>query len=209
MSALAPILTALLDPIDAVAVPAPDAQPVPAAVLVALDAPSALRDPARELASIGVVLTKRRAGLRRHAGEISFPGGRFDPSDRTLCETALREAEEEIGLRASEIAPLGALSVVHTLATNYVIQPFVALVDLSARAPAAGAAEARWRTSANEVEEVLELSLSEIEAGRGRTRLERRGISFETGTFTVGAHLIWGATFRILDDLLGRLRNSA
>jgi 8-oxo-dGTP pyrophosphatase MutT (NUDIX family) len=209
---LAHVLAGVLDDVEAVPTPAPEAQPVPAAVLVALDAPPQLEEPARRLGEIRVVLTKRRPGLRRHAGEISFPGGRLDPSDRTLYETALREVEEEIGLPREEVTPVGALAVVHTIATNYVIQPFVGLVDLGARPGgveegASGGVVARWRTSAHEVEEVLELTLQVIESGRGRTRLERRGIRFETDTFTVGEHLIWGATFRILDDLLGRLRS--
>jgi len=111
---------------------------------------------------------------------------------------------------------------VHTIATNYVIQPFVGLVELgalpkqvppspesSAAIAQAGEPLARWRTSAEEVEEVLELTLAEIVSGRGRTHIERRGIRFETDTFTVGAHVIWGATFRILDDLLARLHQAA
>jgi 8-oxo-dGTP pyrophosphatase MutT (NUDIX family) len=209
---LAHSLAATLDDIDGVVTPAPDSQPVPAAVLVPLDAPPELDDPVRHLGHIRVVLTKRLPGLRRHAGEIAFPGGRLDASDHALSETALREVEEEIGLPREDVKLLGALAVVHTIATNYVIQPFVGLVDLEARPSGAETAPgellARWRKSANEVEEVLELTLEQIDSGRGRTQLERRGIRFETDTFTVGEHLIWGATFRILDDLLGRLRRS-
>ena len=67
------------------------AQQTPAAVLVPLFLPAQDQPPS-------VVLTRRRADLRRHAGEISFPGGRRDPEDADLRETALREAEEEIGL---------------------------------------------------------------------------------------------------------------
>ncbi len=73
---------------------------VPAAVLVPLyEAP---------YGELRVVLTKRRADLRRHAGEISFPGGRRDPADATLSETALREAEEEIGLARAEVTVIGS-----------------------------------------------------------------------------------------------------
>jgi 8-oxo-dGTP pyrophosphatase MutT (NUDIX family) len=208
---LAHSLAAVLEDIHGVVTPVPEAYPVPAAVLVALDAPPELAEPAHHLGQIRVVLTKRLPGLRRHAGEISFPGGRLDASDRTLSETALREVEEEIGLPREEVTLLGALAVVHTIATNYVIQPFVGLVDLGARP--GGAAEgppeevlACWRKSAHEVEEVLELTLEQIESGRGRAQLERRGIRFETDAFLVGEHLIWGATFRILDDLLVRIR---
>jgi 8-oxo-dGTP pyrophosphatase MutT (NUDIX family) len=142
-----------------------------------------------------VVFTKRRADLRRHAGEISFPGGRRDPSDADLIETALREAEEEIGLARQEVRLLWELPLTSTFVTNYLIHPFVGLIP-------AGVA---WRLSANEVEEVLELSLPALISGRTRTRLTRRGITFETDAFEVGENLIWGATARILDNLLARL----
>jgi len=143
-----------------------------------------------------VVLTKRRADLRRHAGEISFPGGRKDAEDADLLTTALREAEEEIGLARSRVQLLGELPPTSTFVTNYVIQPFVATIS-------AGAA---WPVSAREVEAVLELPLSALRAGRTRTLLQRRGISFETDAYVVDGHLIWGATARILENLFERLR---
>jgi 8-oxo-dGTP pyrophosphatase MutT (NUDIX family) len=145
-----------------------------------------------------VVLTRRRADLRRHAGEISFPGGRRDPGDADLRDTALREAEEEIGLRRESVSLLWELPPTSTFATNYVIHPFVGLIP-------AGLA---WQASPSEVEEVLELSLPALRSGRTRTRLTRRGISFQTDAYVVGEHLIWGATARILENLLERLRRT-
>jgi len=141
-----------------------------------------------------VVLTRRRANLRHHAGEISFPGGRRDPDDAGLKDTALREAEEEIGLPRAEVRLLGELSPVSTFVTNYVIHPFVGLIP-------AGLA---WQASEREVDVVLELPLQALHAGRTRTRMERRGISFETDAYVVDEHLIWGATARIVDHLLER-----
>jgi 8-oxo-dGTP pyrophosphatase MutT (NUDIX family) len=162
---------------------------IPAAVLVPLFLGGATREP-------HVVLTRRRADLRRHAGEISFPGGRQDAEDPDLAATALREAEEEIGLERSRVQLLGALAPTSTFATNYVIHPFVGTVP-------AGIA---WQLSAREVDAVLELPLEAVRAGRTRTRMERRGISFETDTYVVDEHLVWGATARILETLLERLR---
>jgi 8-oxo-dGTP pyrophosphatase MutT (NUDIX family) len=166
-----------------------DSEQIPAAVLVPLFLGAEARDP-------HVVLTRRRADLRRHAGEISFPGGRRDAEDRDLTATALREAEEEIGLDRSRVELLGALAPTSTFATNYVIHPFVGTVP-------AGTA---WQLSAREVDAVLELPLEAVRAGRTRTRMERRGITFETDTYVVDEHLIWGATARILETLLERLR---
>ena len=141
------------------------------------------------------MLTLRRSDLRRHAGEISFPGGRKDAVDADLSATALGEAEEEIGLPRSEVRLLGSLPTVSTFATNYVIHPFVGTIP-------AGVA---WRLSALEVDAVIELSLGALRAGRTRTRMERRGISFETDAYVVDEHLIWGATARIIEELLQRL----
>ena len=161
---------------------------IQAAVLVPLFLTAGEKEP-------HVVLTRRRADLRRHAGEISFPGGRRDPDDTRLADTALREAEEEIGLPRSEVRLLGSLPTVSTFATNYVIHPFVGTIP-------AGVA---WRLSALEVDAVIELSLGALRAGRTRTRMERRGISFETDAYVVDEHLIWGATARIIEELLQRL----
>jgi 8-oxo-dGTP pyrophosphatase MutT (NUDIX family) len=141
-----------------------------------------------------VVLTRRRSDLRRHAGEISFPGGRRDPHDPALEDTALREAEEEIGLDRSQVSLLGSLTPVSTFATGYEIHPFVGLIP----------AGLRWRLSPVEVDAVLELSLGALREARTRTRLERRGICFETDAYVVDDNLIWGATARIVEELLER-----
>jgi 8-oxo-dGTP pyrophosphatase MutT (NUDIX family) len=138
------------------------------------------------------VFTRRATGLRRHAGEISFPGGRRDPEDAGLKDTALREAEEEIGLPRAEVRLLGELPPTSTFVTNYLIHPFVGLIP-------AGLA---WRMSATEVDAVLELPLRALRESRTRTRMERRGISFETDAYILDEHLIWGATARILEHLL-------
>lgn len=174
---------------DTVVGAASPAEQIPAAVLVPLflAGPAGAEEPY-------VVLTRRRADLRRHAGEISFPGGRRDPDDSDLWETALREAEEEIGLRRASVRLLAELPATSTFVTNYVIHPFVATIP----------AGVTWRLSAKEVDAVLELSLAAIRAGKTKTRLERRGISFETDAYVVDEHVIWGATARIVQHLLER-----
>ncbi len=161
---------------------------IPAAVLVPLAIASEASEPR-------VILTRRRGDLRRHAGEISFPGGRQDADDASLSDTALREAEEEIGLARGDVRLLGELPATSTFATNYVIHPFVGVIP-------AGLA---WQPSALEVAAVLELPLEALRESRTRTRLERRGISFETDAYIVDGHLIWGATARIVQHLLERL----
>jgi 8-oxo-dGTP pyrophosphatase MutT (NUDIX family) len=145
-----------------------------------------------------VVLTRRRSDLRRHAGEISFPGGRQDPHDHELKDTALREAEEEIGLARSQVSMLDELTPVSTFATNYIIHPFVGLIP----------AGQVWQLSPVEVDAVLELPLPALREGKTRTRLERRGFSFETDAYIVEESLIWGATARIIQELLARFSDS-
>jgi 8-oxo-dGTP pyrophosphatase MutT (NUDIX family) len=140
------------------------------------------------------VFTRRRHDLRRHAGEISFPGGRRDHGEE-LADTALREAHEEIGLPPEAVRLAGCLPPTPTFVTNYAIYPFVGVIE-------PGIA---WVLQRTEVDEVLELPLEELRAGYGERRLVRKGIPFRTPTYETGGHVIWGATARILGELLFRL----
>jgi 8-oxo-dGTP pyrophosphatase MutT (NUDIX family) len=142
-----------------------------------------------------VVLTRRREDLRRHAGEISFPGGRQDPEDADLCATALREAQEEIGLDPAGVDLVGALQPTPTIATGYAVYPFVGLIEPGQS----------WLPAEAEVAEVLEFPLTALAQGYGRRRMLRRGVPFRTDTYVVGDHLVWGATARMLADLFERL----
>ncbi|MDQ6606054.1 MAG: CoA pyrophosphatase [Actinomycetota bacterium] len=141
------------------------------------------------------VFTRRRDDLRRHPGEISFPGGRHDESDADLTATALREAEEEIGLPRNVVEVVGALQPTPTIASDYAVYPFVGLIE----------AGRQWTLSAREVAEVIELPVSALLSGYGRRRLVRRGLPIRTDTYLVGDLLIWGATARILADLFDRI----
>ena len=140
------------------------------------------------------VFTRRRADLRRHAGEISFPGGRRDEGE-TLQETALREAFEEVGLPSDRVDVVGALAPVGTFVTNYAIYPFVGIIEHGFE----------WIVQEAEVAEVLELALEELVAGHSLKRMVRRGMAFRTDVYEVRGHTVWGATARILGDLLARV----
>jgi 8-oxo-dGTP pyrophosphatase MutT (NUDIX family) len=142
------------------------------------------------------VFTVRRDDLRRHAGEISFPGGRQDHPEEDLRATALREAEEEIGLDPGGVELVGALPPVGTFVTGYRIFPFVGLIEPGQT----------WRPQATEVAEVLEFTLEELMRGHQMQRLIRKGVPVKTPTYTVEGHLVWGATARIVQELLERLR---
>jgi 8-oxo-dGTP pyrophosphatase MutT (NUDIX family) len=142
----------------------------------------------------GLVFTERRSDLKRHAGEISFPGGRRD-GDESLIDTALREAEEEIGLSRDHVEVVGALPPIGTFVTNYKVHPFVGLIDQGLQ----------FEPNPSEVESVLVASLEELRAAYAKRRLVRRGVPIKTDTYLIADQLIWGATARILGLLFERL----
>jgi 8-oxo-dGTP pyrophosphatase MutT (NUDIX family) len=176
--------SALLDPVEAAAMKAPGA--TDAAVLIPIFA-----YPEQP----GLVFTERRSDLRRHAGEISFPGGRQDDPAEDLVATALREAQEEIGLDPADVEVVGALPPVGTFVTGYKVHPFVGLIPEGLS----------FKPSPSEVAAILLFRLDELRAGFAMRRLVRRGIPIRTPTYVVAEHLIWGATGRIVGELLERL----
>jgi 8-oxo-dGTP pyrophosphatase MutT (NUDIX family) len=145
----------------------------------------------------GLIFTKRREDLKRHAGEISFPGGRRDEGDPDLAATALREADEEIALDPAAVELAGALAPVSTFVTNFRVHPFVGLVPHPS--------ELALEPNPAEVETVLAFSLEVLRRGYAMRRLIRHGVPLHTPTYEVEGRLIWGATARILADLLERL----
>jgi 8-oxo-dGTP pyrophosphatase MutT (NUDIX family) len=146
----------------------------------------------------GLIFTERRADLRRHAGEISFPGGRRDDADADLRATALREAEEEIGLDPAAVKIGESLPATRTFVTNYVVHPFVGHIPHPR--------ELSLAPNPTEVETVLTFSLELLREGYEMRRLIRRGVPIHTPTYEVEGQRIWGATARILSDLLDSLR---
>jgi 8-oxo-dGTP pyrophosphatase MutT (NUDIX family) len=174
----------LRSPEDAAALDAPGTKD--AAVLVPLYL---------DRGDLHAVFTKRRDDLKRHAGEISFPGGRQDFPEEDLRETALRETEEEIGLPRGEVEVVGCLPPTGTFVTNYRIHPFVGVIRPGHE----------WTPQPTEVEVVLELSLRDVIEGFEMKRLLKKGVPIKTPTYTVGDNLIWGATGRITQQLLKRL----
>lgn len=157
-------------------------RPRPAAVLV----------PVARRAELSLILTARTHHLPSHAGQISFPGGKVDEDDGSPRETALREAEEEIGLDRRFVEPLGYLDCYRT-GTGYCITPVVALVD-----PAATLAP-----NPHEVAEVFEVPLRFL-FDAANHELHARVLSGRERRFHAmrfGAHFIWGATAGIIKNM--------
>ena len=138
----------------------------------------------------GLILTERRHDLRRHAGEISFPGGRPE-ADEPLVQTALREANEEIGLDPEAVEVVGALRPISTVVTSYKVLPVVGLVP----------AGLEHTPQPSEVERVLEISLDQLRDAFRMRRLIRMGVPFRTPTYALEDAFIWGATARMLQQL--------
>jgi 8-oxo-dGTP pyrophosphatase MutT (NUDIX family) len=145
---------------------------------------------------LNVVLTRRTRHLARHAGQIAFPGGRVDVDDADHLAAALREAEEEIGLRPEQVRIIGTLDPYLT-STGFRVTPFV------------GAIEPAWHAvpDPNEVEEVFEVPLDFLmdPANRHRHAHTRYGPKRHYYAMPWGDYYIWGATAGMLKGLSDRL----
>jgi 8-oxo-dGTP pyrophosphatase MutT (NUDIX family) len=136
----------------------------------------------------------------RHGGQIAFPGGHREPADASLRVTALREAEEEIGLPRGQVDVLADLPVVETLATGYRVAPFLGRLT-----PPLGP----WRRQEEEIAEILDVPVAELTApGAWGEELWRIGSWPEPRLvpfYRVRGHQLWGMTYRIVESLLPRL----
>jgi 8-oxo-dGTP pyrophosphatase MutT (NUDIX family) len=142
-----------------------------------------------------VLLTRRSEQLRHHRGEIAFPGGRRHPDDADRLATALRETEEEMGIRPADVTVLGRLDdcvSVH----GYHVVPFVGAFPWPYR----------FRVEAREIAEVIEVPLATLrDPGNWRQEDWRhRGRPYPVHFCTAGAHEIWGLTAAILRQFLRR-----
>lgn len=157
-----------------------------AAVLVALF----VQDGETHLAFI-----RRASTLRAHGGEIAFPGGSYDPEDASLIATALREAQEEIGLSPARVDVLGVLPPVFTVVSNFLIMPVVAHLPCG---------PGQLLAQLSEVAEVLLLPLAALaDPAIAHTEIwTRAGQARPVYFYDYGSLRIWGATGRILNNLL-------
>jgi 8-oxo-dGTP pyrophosphatase MutT (NUDIX family) len=149
----------------------------------------------REGAPPALLFTLRSQEVRDHKGEISFPGGVRHEEDPDLLTTAIRETEEELGIRPESLDVLGALPPVLTVVTDYVILPVVAILrDGTDMDP-----------SPVEIAEVLELEIHDLVRVEEEVTLETRQAWF---AYTVDRHTVWGATGRIVHAFLEALKAS-
>lgn len=140
-------------------------------------------------ASLSVLLTERSPDLKHHAGQISFPGGRMDATDRDIRATALRETQEEVGIDPANVEIIGYLDPNPTV-TGYAVTPVVALVDL----------QQELIIDPLEVKSAFEVPLPFLldEDNQQSAEREFEGVMVPIAEFNFGQYRIWGATASML-----------
>jgi 8-oxo-dGTP pyrophosphatase MutT (NUDIX family) len=142
-----------------------------------------------------LLFTKRTETLKHHKGQVSFPGGSFDPADGDLATTALRESYEEVGILPEHVSLLGRLDDLSTVSTNFTISPFVGLIPYPYP----------FQLNRIEVATVFEVPISVLAdptVGRSYLRTRDDGATIEDYEFHINGQVIWGATARIIRHFL-------
>lgn len=145
-------------------------------------------------AGFEVLYTLRSEDLPNHKGQVAFPGGKHAPEDDSLLTTALREAKEEVGIDPDHVEILGQLDDVYTMATDFVITPYVGLLP----------EEYPFDANPDEVSDVFTLTIDALRNPDHHAVTDRqwRGGTFPVDVITAGPHVIWGATHSITTNFL-------
>ncbi|RYY03381.1 MAG: CoA pyrophosphatase [Gammaproteobacteria bacterium] len=145
-----------------------------------------------------IIFTLRSKHLNQHAGEVCFPGGKWEPQDNSLLTTALRETHEEIGLSPNMVDVLGALPARATR-SGAMVQPFVGKIP----------ADCRFDLNHHELEELFSVPLAEFQRGlQVRTDIfERNGKRFRIPAYVYEGFEIWGFTAGVTSELLSLLHS--
>jgi len=151
-----------------------------------------------DAASPEIIFTLRSKHLNQHAGEVCFPGGKWEPQDNSLLTTALRETHEEIGLSPNMVDVLGALPARATR-SGALVQPFVGKIP----------ADCRFDLNHHELEELFSVPLAEFQRGlQVRTDIfERNGKRFRIPAYVYQGFEIWGFTAGVTAELLSLLHS--
>jgi 8-oxo-dGTP pyrophosphatase MutT (NUDIX family) len=144
-----------------------------------------------------MLFIKRSETVATHQGQVAFPGGRSEPDDPDILTTALREAYEEVGLRPETVEILGRLTTSATMTSNYLVTPFVGVIDVPTD----------LRADEHEVAEIFSVPLRVLQdpSFRGRYKWNRGGTVQDYPAILYGEQPIWGLTLRITEELLDLL----
>ncbi|MBD2704338.1 CoA pyrophosphatase [Spirosoma sp. BT702] len=129
-----------------------------------------------------------------HAGQMAFPGGRMERFDENLVRTALREAQEEVGIRVSDVKVLGLLTELYIPPSNFFVQPVVGVLPYCPD----------FYPDPHEVEAVIEVDLETLldETIVGDSQIEVRGVMVDAPFYQIQGHRVWGATAMMISELL-------
>ena len=145
-----------------------------------------------------ILFTKRSTQVKTHKGQISFPGGVVEETDQSLQETALREAHEEIGLLKEDVEILGQADDTTTVVSDFIVHPFVGVIPYPYD----------FTISSEEVDRIIEVPFKvflENDPQYRQNSAEFEGVVYPGSAFQYKGDVIWGATARILVDLMGIL----
>ena len=146
-----------------------------------------------------ILFTERSKQVKTHKGQISFPGGVVEETDQSLQETALREAQEEIGLLKEDVEILGQTDDAMTVISNFIVHPFVGVIHYPYD----------FTISSEEVDRIIDVPFRvflEKDPQYRQNSAEFEGVIYPGSAFRYKGDVIWGATARILEDLMGILK---
>jgi 8-oxo-dGTP pyrophosphatase MutT (NUDIX family) len=144
--------------------------------------------------STGLVLMLRPEYPGVHSGQISLPGGKFEDSDMTLVNTALRESQEEIGIDPAKVQVIGQLTGMYIPPSNFMVTPFIGY----------SLAQPKFTADPVEVAKIIEIEVSDLVEKRFRkmkTMKLSMGMTIRVPSFYINGNIIWGATAMILSEL--------
>ncbi|RMG76299.1 MAG: CoA pyrophosphatase [Bacteroidetes bacterium] len=143
-----------------------------------------------------IVLIQRASYKGVHSNQISLPGGKFEETDKTLVNTAIRETQEELGVRVLPENVIGSLSDIYIPPSNFMVSPFVAIIDF----------EPRFIPDVREVDQVIEVSVNELvfncEIRSKPVFVPRYNKEVPVRCFEIQNHIVWGATAMILAEFM-------
>ena len=144
-----------------------------------------------------VMILRNPGGV--HGGQIAFPGGKRDPEDETMLDTALRELREELGLSVPREDVLAELPLEQTRTTGYRVFPYLARITLPDR----------WQLAEREIAEILDVKLSDLTQPGAQSKMIDRFPTWDKAEqvsfYRVGRHRLWGLSYRILRPIIPRL----
>ena len=148
--------------------------------------------PSKNQIFIPLILRPQYDGV--HGGQMAFPGGRVEKEDENLIRTAMREAQEEIGVRLTDIEVIGQLTKLFIPPSNFNVQPVIGYMNH----------RPDFYPDAREVDKVIEIALEEIINPKiiGRKILNIRGVEIDAPFYQIQEHTVWGATAMMISELL-------